>query len=223
MVAEGDGDRRPALLRKPGPNVLRPMFARLHVDAGRRAVILDLDPVGTHVHHPGIRVVGDDGAPGPDVPAAIQLVPERTREAQQVDVAGGRDVVEDRATADLCGRMPWRVRRPPGRAAPQRFDQALVIETGSEPERHAHKSRAGQARRQNPLACRMAGDLIEEQRARVLPPVVELAGRPDIQYCVSAKDVLQLTGPLRVRQPLAQVEDGHPAVRLPSGRRSSPA
>jgi hypothetical protein len=69
----------------------------------------------------------------------------------------------------------------------------------------------------------MAGDLIEEQRARALPPVVELAGRPDVQYRVSAKDVLQLTGLLRVRQPLAQVEDGHPAVRLPSGRRSSPA
>jgi hypothetical protein len=74
-------------------------------------------------------------------------------------------VVEDRAAADLCGRMPWRLHRPSGRAATQRLDQARVIEAGSEPERHAHESRAGQARRQNPLACLMAGDLVEKQRA----------------------------------------------------------
>src|SRR5580692_932995 len=108
------------------------MLAGLNVHAYRRAVVLHLDPIGAQVRRAGVGVDGDDGAAGPDVPPAVQLVPDGRGEVKEVDVFFGQLVLEYRPGADLARRVRHGTGCPPGRSAAQRVDQLGVAETGPE-------------------------------------------------------------------------------------------
>src|SRR6202044_407202 len=96
-------------------------------------------------------------------------------------------------------------RRPllaPGvRPAAERLDELGVGQPAAEAERHAHEGRVRQARREDPVPLLIAGNVVEEQRARVLAAVVELAGGADLKRRAHPGDMLELTRLLGRREP----------------------
>ena len=79
------------------------LIGRVELDAGFRLGVHH-HPVDAHVDPTGQRVLGDDGAHGPDETRAVPLVPVRRGEYLQIHIVAFEDVVLDRARLDDAGR-----------------------------------------------------------------------------------------------------------------------
>ena len=61
---------------------------------------MDLDPIGSDIDTPTVRVSCNDAAGCPDLAAAILLVVNRDRKLQQIHIFATVDVFKDRAAGD---------------------------------------------------------------------------------------------------------------------------
>ena len=93
-----------------------PVFARNHIEPDMIAV-MDHHPVGADIDPIRVEVPRHDRAAGTDIAPAIQLVPERRRKRQDVDVSALLNVFENRSVFDADGRVFGCLRFPDARFA----------------------------------------------------------------------------------------------------------
>src|SRR6185503_9654024 len=142
---------------------------------------------------------------GTEVAPAVVLVPARCGEPGEIDVFPFHDVLQDRPGLHHLGLEPRGRRLPLPRLAAQGMHQRRGVEMFVKAQRHRHPPRVAHRTGEHAVAGRVADDVVEEQRGRGLPAVVDLGDGADLEVPMRARDMLQLAQALDARNPRAQV------------------
>ncbi len=176
------------------------LLARALPDAEQVALV-HLHPVGAHVDVAGLRIAVDEAVAGADIASAIHAVRLQHRKLEQIDLVVAHDVLHHRAGRDLLGRDRPRVldalRRVPHDLHPGRV--------GRQPERDRHAHARGSRYAEHAEAFRIALDLVEHQRRRLIDHLRHgLGQRPDLEVPVGILDHLHFAELLALRKERAQ-------------------
>ena len=134
------------------------------------------------------RHVGDGGS---DVPAAVLLVPLRCRELPKIDGVALEDVLEHRPIAHLAHRHGFDAVQPvfPG------IDHLEGADPGVHPERKGEAAARPEGIDEDPVALRVAGNGVEQDRRRLFGMMQHLRDPADVFLPRCPLDAAQLTQP----------------------------
>ena len=176
--------------------------------------VVDHHPVGAAIDPALVRVAGDVEAAGADVAAAVAGVPDRHREAGDVDFVAAHDVLEDRTVGDVCGRD---ARHRPHEIAAEAFAQLDLGEIGREAERHILALTTEEVDQQA-AALDGARHLIEHEAGRAVLVHRHARDEADVLLPGEPAHLFHLAEPARLVEPLAQIVVGEPRRDVRAGR-----
>ena len=169
-------------------------------DRGEGAIVR-LDPVGAVVDPAGVRVLHDDHAAGPDVVAAVVLVPPGRRDLQEIDVAPLADVLEHRAGWHGVRRDRLRLLH----VSTPEADEIHLGGLGGHPERQVDAPDRGQDIGEDAIAARISGNVVEEDSGIAHSPLIEVDDPADLPLALGAHHELHLAGGLHLGEPGSQI------------------
>src|SRR5262245_1695054 len=166
---------------------------------------LDLHPIGAIVDPATVRVFHQDHAAGADEIAAVLLMPLRGRDAVQIDLVTAVDVFLNGSAIDHPGRNGLHLAHI---AAPER-DKLHFAGIGRQADRDVDPRHGGEHIGENPVAFRIAGDVVEQNRLVADPALIDIDDAADFLLAFGTADLLQLVGLFHGDEPRPQILLGH--------------
>ncbi len=177
------------------------MLAGSDVDAHRVAAE-DLVAVRAHVDPVGVRIGQEVEAGRADEAAAVARVPDRDREALEVDGVAFEHVLHHGPARDLDRGQRTKV----GEGASPEVEQASVRAGGLwQRERHRLSLGRGVGIDEDAVPAGVAGNVVEQDRRRTVGVVEHLGDLADALLPIDAADFAQLADLPDPLQPLARV------------------
>ena len=173
----------------------------LRAHHGRDVALVRLHAIGAVIDPAGVGVAHHHHVAGADVIAAVVLVPARHRDFENVDVLAGVHVLHQRAGLhDLRRNGLGRLHV----LAPV-VHQLDGVGVGVEAERDVDAPHRGQDIREDAVAAREAGHVVEQHRLVADAALVDVDDAADLLLALGALDVLHLVVGAQLRQPVPQI------------------
>ncbi len=160
-------------------------------------VLVRLHAIGAVIDPAGIRILHHHHAAGADVIAAVQFMPFRHRNLEQIDRLTLVDIFQHRACIDGLGRKRLRFLHI---AAPimHELERARIAGIA---QRQMNALDRGEDIGDDAVAARIARHLVEEHRLVAGLALVEIYDAADLVLAIGAGDVLDFSGRLHLRDP----------------------